>query len=277
MKYASKMLAMLCVSLLVAATAQASTYSTYVGNQTNLIAYYQFEEQSGTTVDNAEGTAGYDGTTDIPLPADSIAGARTADGWGGLGTTNNAFDFGATANTEVTLTTALATACDDSSLTFSAMIKLNSTSNNTWIFDTGTSITNSITIHRWNQLLYVGVNGGQTKTYSSSSINDLKWHHLTVVRDGTTSADVALYVDGVAITQGAGGNTTHNSGLPTIGALAGGGDLWFNGGLDEVALFSDAMTSTEVTSLYNKAVPEPATMSLLGIGGLLALVRRRRK
>ena len=233
--------------------AQGSDFSDYVLGRSDLVAYYQFEEQSGPAVTNAGGIVAYNGTTDIPLPGDSTSGPVASDGFTGMDASNKAFDFGATANTEVMLTSDLRTAVNRTNLTFSAFIKLNSTSNNSWIFDTGTSIANSMTIHRWNQLLYVGVNGGATKTYNSTPINDLKWHLLTVVRNGTASADVTLYVDGVAITQMAGGGAAHDTGLPAIGALAGGGNYWLNGKLDDVALFSSALSAGEVSKMYRMA------------------------
>ena len=70
--------------------------------------------------------------------------------------------------------------------------------------------------------------------------------------------------------------------MPTIGARGIQSSI-MNGQIAEVMLFDGALTQgqidAEVTGLGIKysipTVPEPATMSLLAIGGLLGLRRRR--
>ena len=47
--------------------------------------------------------------------------------------------------------------------------------------------------------------------------------------------------------------------------------------MDEVAIFNYALTAEEAGYLHTElTVPEPATMSLLVLGGLATLIRKRR-
>ena len=47
-----------------------------------------------------------------------------------------------------------------------------------------------------------------------------------------------------------------------------------SGAFDEFTIWSGCLTGSEVSAMYNAVVPEPATMTILAIGGLLL---RRRK
>lgn len=73
---------------------------------------------------------------------------------------------------------------------------------------------------------------------------------------------------------GADGQTGANGGL--FGALAGYGN--FDGKIAIARFYEEALTAADVAALFaqNQAVPEPATMTLLGLAGA-ALIRRRRR
>lgn len=87
---------------------------------------------------------------------------------------------------------------------------------------------------------------------STNAINDGNWHHLVAVRDGTNNFN-RLYVDGV---EAAATPVTYNAGFaaPTskinIGWLNLTSGFRFNGQIDEVALYSAALSPNEVLAHY---------------------------
>jgi hypothetical protein len=50
----------------------------------------------------------------------------------------------------------------------------------------------------------------------------------------------------------------------------------FKGWMDEAVLWGTQRTAADFAASYAAAVPEPATMSLLALGGIATLIRRRR-
>lgn len=94
-----------------------------------------------------------------------------------------------------------------------------------------------------------------TNTYSrtfNAAYNDGQWHHLVMVLDGTTAADVDAYMDGSALTQQAISDGTINT-VDT--ALYIGSNFvpgsYFQGNIDLVRVFDKALSGAEITALMN--------------------------
>jgi hypothetical protein len=97
-----------------------------------------------------------------------------------------------------------------------------------------------------------------SKTYTTSTLSNATWYHLATVHDGTSAT---LYLNGSSL-----GTQTVN----TVGSTAGNtfnigryltGSYYWNGYLDEVALFNRAITSSEVSNIYNnKAYLNPTAL-----------------
>ena len=93
-------------------------------------------------------------------------------------------------------------------------------------------------------------------TASATTLNDGFWHQWILTYDGSgTAAGVNLYGDGAILPWAApitDGLVTDpiNAGNFAIGGRTGGGD-YFQGNVDEVAVWNTELTAAEVTALYN--------------------------
>ena len=94
---------------------------------------------------------------------------------------------------------------------------------------------------------------------SAGSVSTATWYHVALVLDASAET-MELYVDGssegsVSVSTAAPWNITSVS-SPSIGSREIGNGVFtaddMNGRLDNVRLYSDALTSAEVTELYNE-------------------------
>ena len=104
--------------------------------------------------------------------------------------------------------------------------------------------------------------------YDDTSVNDGQWHHVAITVDGDDSTNnYDLYVDG----EWAGRDTVRaiydRWDSVTIGAAS---DP-FTGSIDDVRIYNHPLSTEEIGQLYT--IPEPCSLLLLGLGGLL--IRKR--
>jgi len=92
----------------------------------------------------------------------------------------------------------------------------------------------------------------------SSAVNDGNWHHLVVTYSGSgVASGVNLYVDGnvdssaTVVTDNLASNSILTAVAPDIGSRDSGGAPFY-GSLDEVAIWSRALSTAEVLELYRR-------------------------
>ena len=136
-----------------------------------------------------------------------------------------------------------------------------------------------------NMVLTTSTNGWNTQYEGATTgldMTDQQWHHIVAVRNGDDCSMANLYVDGVDVwgssvssgdSHGTSGGSTARIGARHSAYFAGWGN--FDGWMDEVVIYSKALTAVEAQGLY-AALPEPATLSLLAMGGIGVLLRKKR-
>jgi len=90
---------------------------------------------------------------------------------------------------------------------------------------------------------------------TANEITDGNWHHVMGTYDGTSNADgLKLYVDGNVETATAGSTGIRSTAgvAPSIGANEGGTGWFWNGNIDEVAVWDSVQ---DVSSIYNSGTP----------------------
>ncbi len=152
----------------------------------------------------------------------------------------------------------------------SAWVKLDSMSANGFIFQLkAESGTNDQIILLWNNA--AGVIRGNVKFGGTTNVvdsgsgleNDGNWHHVVFTWESgsKTSANniTRLYIDGSETDNDAIGNSWADASAPSelaIGRNSIQSNAYFNGHINDVAIFNDVLSSSEVSTIYNSGSPK---------------------
>ena len=286
----NKFIVIAVVLFSAAVVAQATYSSTVLG--LNPVSYYEMNETATTAGDTLidSSTVGNDGTwgetsdTDSK-PGDGVLGPRPANGWSNMSTSNKAasFDGGETRML-------IGTPADTENMSYVFFMKpADGYGNDERLLITDPQNSNKfMVLYLYDSAeiaLTTGTSSSDDGMTANTDLYDGDWHLIVAVRNGGGIANCELYIDGVdydwgtnMVDTGDSHGDSDGSDQAQIGARHNSPHGWgtFNGDMDEVAIFDYALSAANAAALYEAAIPEPATLSLLALGGVAALLRKRR-
>ena len=118
----------------------------------------------------------------------------------------------------------------------------------------------------------------QVNDTGGSNLRDGNWHHVVLTAD---SGGTHVYVDGSELTgyTYSFGNSSTNIQMPSINqfsiganqdSTASGGQWFLNGNINQVRVFDSALTSSEVTELYNETAADNSVLNYPQNAGCIA-------
>lgn len=242
--------------------------------QADVVAHYKFDESSGTTA--ADSIGSIDGA--LQGAASFVAG----------GISGNAVSLTRSGNGLVNMGNNFAFASGDFSISFwvntttteadtVALSKHFGGFTNSYLFPIG-STGGGGAPGKANFTNSTFVSGGVTST---TTVNDGLWHHIVGVY--SAGGTIRIFVDGAPAEAFASSATTITNNVAFlvggVGAIGSGTpESRYTGLVDDVQIYGNALDDSEVDFLFTnpgEVVPGPASLALLGLGGLCGARRRR--
>lgn len=228
--------------------AAGASYYTEVTTDTPK-AHWRMGEGSGTTLDNDQGTASYDMTT----VASPTLGATSLIN----GDANTAITFNGTTQ-YASVTSALGITAwpvtlecwvKSTATGYITALSLSQAGSNSVYYDIGIDDTGKAFGRRRNTATFL-ING-------TTTVNNGSPHHIVLVIASNT--DARLYVDGAQEGSTDTNSTTWSGSIDTTSIAArirtAGADSFFNGTIDEAAVYTSALSSTRVLAHWNAGKP----------------------
>lgn len=246
--------------------------------QAAIVSVYHFDETSGTTAADSAGS--FNGTLSAAgssfvgggISGNAISLERAQGGFVNMGTSFPAFTSG-----NFSISFWVKTTSTEADSLFLSQHKAGTQNGYFVALNTtgGGGALNKATFVAGNEFVSQGAT-------SSATVNDGVWRNLVAVYQSGGAR--SIYVDGLL------SGSTPSSAAFTLGApfLIGGvreivgtnnPESRYTGLIDEVQVYDHALSSTEITYLYQNSgqvVPEPSASGLLAGGALLIALRRRR-
>jgi len=213
-----------------------------VDGETNLVTYYKFNETSGTTADNAEGTATYDATLNNMEDNDWVTSSAHFG-------PKNCLDFDGSDD----YVTCGSINLSGSALTLECWVKVDAFKTISPLISQliGTESSGNSAFLRLgdadisaNQVQFVLEISGQQKLTSTSFLESNRWYHIAGVYD---NSGMKIYINGkLDSSNSQSGNFVSNDTF-CIGDTGGSTDRrYIDGFMDEVRVWSDARTASEI-------------------------------
>jgi len=191
----------------------------------------------------------------VPNLADENVYSRYAFSFDGV---NNYFDAGV-----------ISSLVSTTNFTVSGWFNFNSTISNKALFSYGGATNTQYSFALQTQLnklrFYFAFflnDAGNRYVESSMSLSTSTWYHIAVTYDGNETGNTnraKIYVDGANVTATGSGTinstTTASSGSFNIGRWDISSGRFLDGKADEVSIWDTALTSTQITELYNQGKP----------------------
>jgi hypothetical protein len=213
------------------------TAVSYVAPTNGLVSYWSFDGNANDNYGTNNGTA---------------VNATLTNGLSG--SANTAYYFNGT-SARITLTGITSASTNH---TIAMWVKANNNANaDRVLFDTAVGRT----VFCWRMLSVAPTNtvihyDAQSATYKGSytTPQDGEWHHLALVMNKVDSETIH-YVDGVAVFTNAFTYAVNVGGATTLGSRNNGALYFFSGSMDNARYYSAALTSAQITQLYNAEKP----------------------
>jgi chitodextrinase len=227
-----------------ASTAASATTQVATPVTTVVSRYWNLNESSGTSAADSSGNGGTATLVGSPTWTTGVAGNGLT-----LNGTSQYLNAGNVGSAAFTLSAWVNATPDSSGAWHSVVIKQNSF---------GFEMNNGV--------VYASVGDGSSWSGTvQAPIASGVWKHIVQTYDGTNNR---IYVDGVLVASGTGSLTNTSSNL-LIGSWNGSSEF-FNGKIDEVRVYNGALTSAEVSTLYNSVtqviVTPPTTSTKFSAG-----------